>query len=385
MSASQAQIMIVDDSTHERELLTDLLSDDFNLTSLDSGSSCLQLSVDIQPDIILLDVNMPDIDGLETCKLLKNNKNTEDIHILMLSGASSEDDLLKGYEAGCDDYITKPFNIDELVAKIKVCLKAKEREKKLAENSEHSHHTLKQEDKIELMMDFLDGIIKSNAPSQLSEILLDSTIALGLDCVIYFPTIKEPILLGATPDSLEMQLIEKTRADGRHCFHFQHRCALHLKHVSLLVRNLTCVNDSERENKVNELLMLLSGVEARIKVVKDTPDDETDDSHGANQMPENHTNLISSSYDIIGQVSQKFSDCELETHNILNQLRRDVDELLLPMGLTEQQENALLSLLDKSMEKLDSLDDLYSAGNEDLQQALLQLKSMIPNSACELF
>jgi len=73
------------------------------------------------PDLILLDLMMPGMDGYEVCSLLKKESLTEKIPVIMLTAKDEIQDKLEGFEIGADDYVTKPFNLNELKARIKVC------------------------------------------------------------------------------------------------------------------------------------------------------------------------------------------------------------------------------------------------------------------------
>lgn len=76
-----------------------------------------------KPDLVILDLMLPDVDGLEICKILKKNDETKNIPIIMLTAKSEEFDKVLGLELGADDYITKPFSVRELLARIKAVLR----------------------------------------------------------------------------------------------------------------------------------------------------------------------------------------------------------------------------------------------------------------------
>lgn len=85
-----------------------------------SGQEALRLSIEQKPDIILLDICMPGIDGYDTCRLLKNTPETNSIPIILISGLDNEEEVAEGFNAGCDEYLTKPFQMSELMNKIEV-------------------------------------------------------------------------------------------------------------------------------------------------------------------------------------------------------------------------------------------------------------------------
>lgn len=109
-------IMIVDDSKTYLDILVNTLSPDYELQVIDSGQTALQIIEKGVPDLILLDVLMPDINGYEVCRKLKSNPRTKDIPIIFLTAMTSEFYEAKGLEMGAVDYITKPF-LPELVKK----------------------------------------------------------------------------------------------------------------------------------------------------------------------------------------------------------------------------------------------------------------------------
>jgi len=125
-------IFIVDDKLENRELLTMLLSD-YQLHIAESGKQCLELLMDIKPDLIFLDVLMPEMDGYEVCKTLKQDAANCDIPVIFVSALNTIEDRLKGYDAGGEDYISKPYDIKELLYKLDLALENKKSREDLQE------------------------------------------------------------------------------------------------------------------------------------------------------------------------------------------------------------------------------------------------------------
>jgi two-component system KDP operon response regulator KdpE len=118
VASSQGTILIVDDDASVRRALhLTLRALGFRISEVSCGQEALALARTIQYDVVLLDLNMPGIDGLETCRRLR--KLLPRIAILMLSVRDSEQDRVNALEAGADDYVTKPFHIRELTARIR--------------------------------------------------------------------------------------------------------------------------------------------------------------------------------------------------------------------------------------------------------------------------
>lgn len=114
-------ILIVDDEPPIREVLVyNLKKEGYNVIEAEDGITAVDIATEQRPDLILLDIMLPKLDGLSVCKRIKNTYN---VPILMLTAKDSEIDKILGLELGADDYITKPFSVRELVARVKANLR----------------------------------------------------------------------------------------------------------------------------------------------------------------------------------------------------------------------------------------------------------------------
>ena len=121
---SKEKILVVDDEKDIVELLQyNLEKEGYKISAVFSGEQCLENVKTELPDLILLDLMLPEIDGLDVCKFLKNNPQTSHIPIIMLTAKGEETDIVLGLELGSDDYITKPFKVRELLARVKAVLR----------------------------------------------------------------------------------------------------------------------------------------------------------------------------------------------------------------------------------------------------------------------
>lgn len=117
-------IFVVDDEAHIRELITyNLEENGYIAAAFETGEEMLAALEKRQPALILLDIMLPGLSGLEVCKQLKRNPNTKDIPIIFLTAKAEEIDKVLGLELGGDDYISKPFGVRELIARIGTVLR----------------------------------------------------------------------------------------------------------------------------------------------------------------------------------------------------------------------------------------------------------------------
>jgi CheY-like chemotaxis protein len=120
-------ILIVDDFPKNLQVLANIIKSetDYNIAAATSGVRALKIVENILPDLVLLDVMMPDMDGLEVCRHLKTSEFTRDIPVIFLTAKSGADDIVNGFGVGAVDYITKPFNGTELLARMRTHLELK--------------------------------------------------------------------------------------------------------------------------------------------------------------------------------------------------------------------------------------------------------------------
>jgi two-component system, OmpR family, alkaline phosphatase synthesis response regulator PhoP len=112
------RLLLVDDEYFNYEILKAALAAKFDVNYADSGKSCLASAIANPPDIILLDICMPGLDGYDTCRLLKHTPETKDIPVMMVTGLESPREQQAGFDAGCDAYVVKPFTMTLLLEQI---------------------------------------------------------------------------------------------------------------------------------------------------------------------------------------------------------------------------------------------------------------------------
>ena len=118
------KILIIEDTEFMKKLISDVLKEaDYEVVTASSGEEGLQKVREEKPDLVLLDVVMPGMDGFEVCKILRDDESNNLMPIIMLTAQENEDDKLEGLELGADDYIIKPFNSRELVSRVRNTLK----------------------------------------------------------------------------------------------------------------------------------------------------------------------------------------------------------------------------------------------------------------------
>ncbi len=124
MNVLAPKILIVEDEVSQVEILRfNLCQQGFDVSVAMDGEEGVQAAVEDPPDLILLDWMLPNLSGIEICRQLRRNKSTREVPIIMLTARSEERDKIRGLNIGADDYVTKPYSIKELIARIRSALR----------------------------------------------------------------------------------------------------------------------------------------------------------------------------------------------------------------------------------------------------------------------
>ena len=210
-------ILIVDDEERNIKLLKVMLSfENYNLSGVSSGDEALEVVADIDPDLILLDVMMPGIDGLEVCRRLKQDEKTRMIPVVMVTALNEKEHYIKAMEAGADDFLGKPVDQTELLVRVKSLLRIK------------SYHD-------DLLISYMEIAEKNNRLQELEK------IKEGLMHMIIHD-LNNP--LTAISGSLEILLMDKTETSERQ-YKTIEKCHNYCRDLNALIQSLLDIHRME--------------------------------------------------------------------------------------------------------------------------------------------
>ncbi len=135
-SAEKSLVLIVDDASANIRMLHSLLRDRHRVVFATSGDDALEQAARLLPDLILLDIIMPEMDGYEVCRRLKINLLTADIPVIFITGCSDTEDVVQGFTLGAADYVVKPFRSGELLARVATHLQLRQARQELNRKNE---------------------------------------------------------------------------------------------------------------------------------------------------------------------------------------------------------------------------------------------------------
>lgn len=259
---SLKQILIVDDHPANLASLEEILRESYRITTALNGQICLDLTYQLHPDLILLDVDMPVMDGLSVCRKLKADPSTTLIPIIFVTALSRLEERLAGYRAGADDYVSKPYDVHELLAKIRIALNnshdlkvVKQRSHQLESDVVESLSTCRELDALRQFAQNVSGCIDVRS---LGDCLLQTFDRFGLRVIVRMLGNSHYFSHAGEVGALDQEMMEAMYDKGR-MIDFGHRTLINAEHLSVLVRNMP-VHDSIRYRRWKENINLLVGV-----------------------------------------------------------------------------------------------------------------------------
>jgi len=338
-------VLAVDDEPMNLEILQELLADHYNVVTATDGQACLDTVDEIQPDIILMDVNMPKLDGIETCKQLKENSLTASIPIIFVSALASQQEKMVGYQAGADDYLCKPFDGDELTAKVALTLSASaaiaEHEKNAGETMNMAMTALSTAGNVGTALQFSNASLDCKNAEQLAELLLEYYAIYGLLITIRYVqdnTVKFYSHAGSTSD-VEQKLMNQANERGRF-IDFGKRTLMNYERISVLIKNMPVDNEQKFGEMKDNLGFIGDAAEARAKSI---------------EVENALSTIITSSKEVLHEISLEYQANAGKNDLILKLLHTDMAETFRYLEMRSEDEDSLLGILVNAEEKSKSL------------------------------
>ncbi len=361
--AKKIDILAIDDDKFIiKVIIKSLQSDSISIRTANDGESGIAEAIRKTPDIILLDVEMPGINGYEVCVRLRENEQTKEIPIVFLSSHSSLLERMQGYEVGADDYLVKPFEKDHLLARISVLIKYQSQREELAEQSQIAQKNailaMTGASELAIAMRFLEKSLSYFNINDLTQGLLDSTDQFSIDCCVMVIVNGQPLWYSSkgTVSPLEKELIEMNDKGARF-LDFGARTIVNYPSVSLLVRNMP-LEDAERYGRIKDILpILLSAVNTKINVLNTQA-----------ALSQQSTNILGSIKMIrrnLFHLGSTILQNRQNSSEIMYKLVQGLNYDFMGMGLEEDQEEYLLTTIDttieKAMEEMDAGKEIKSS------------------------
>ncbi|MCP5160133.1 MAG: response regulator [Hahellaceae bacterium] len=263
------KVLIIDDDKIVRKYLDKHLSDEFEVHLAETGEKGLEVVEHIMPDVILLDVQMPGLNGYEVCDQLKHNPGTAEVPVIFLSGRSSVRERMLGYEVGADDYIVKPCEPEELKAKMNVLIKFVGQQASLQNAYKQAKDTaivaMAGSSELGHALGFTQQSFTIRSYSVLAGRFFSVCQSFGLSCCLLFHTKQGDMFFSSKGEikPLEKELMGLLRSEQR-ISDFGSRTQFNFSRTALLVKNMP-LDDRDRYGRYKDLFpFMLEAVDAKL-------------------------------------------------------------------------------------------------------------------------
>lgn len=358
---TQINILAIDDDKISQKMIGRALADDdFVISYANDGEQGLEKALSELPDIILLDVEMPGINGYEVCDKLRSTELAKDIPVVFLSSHTSLRSRMQGYEVGGDDYLVKPFENENLVAKLKILSRYREEQKTLRTRFEEAqktaHIAMTGSSELGIAMQFVEQSYTFHNYADLSNALLQLCQQYKLNCAMM--VIAEDDHLWFSADEaikpLEKEMVEMVDRSQRFV-DFGFRSIINYQNLSLLVKNMP-LDDMDRYGRIKDLLpMLLAAVDSKINSIKA----DLALRHQSEEIMRSFGQIRSRLF----YLAKSLVSNQQQSAELLQSMVTELNSDLLGMGLDDDQEAYILNRIDTAIEdankQLDASSTLY--------------------------
>lgn len=265
-------VLIVDDDTVFAQVIAGVLKGRHELEVASNGPEALRMAEELKPDAVLLDIEMPDMDGYEVCHALRSRDETRELPVIMVSSHNDINSRLAAYEVGADDYVSKPIRAEELRYKTAGAVaRGHERRRLEAARGEAMNMAMMMMTNMGetgVVMNYLRRCFQIETILELARETLGSIGEFGLKALIQVRDTYETISLSSDGPAtdLEESVIERARGMGR-IFEFSSRMAVNYEHVTLIGLNVP-QDDADRRGRLRDNLAIIAeGMNSRVQTL----------------------------------------------------------------------------------------------------------------------
>lgn len=368
------RIFVVDDDPLILDMLAAILADVSDLETFSSGEACLMRLAEAKPDLFLLDVSMPVMDGYDLCRRLKGDWDTQDIPVIFVSGHDDTDTRLLCYEAGGDDFIQKPFDPAELLAKLNVASRMLAEKQALREQAGYAQRTamaaMVSMGELGTVLQFLSKSFACNTVDDLASSLLDALCQYDLLGAVQMRLGDQTLSLSKNGHNvpLEVSVLNHVRDSGR-IFQFKSRCVFNYGGVTLMVNNMP-LEDADRCGRIRDNGALLAeGADARLRAI------ETDLL--AQHRRVGIENALPRLYGTLDGVQDNYRRNCFELTQVMIDFQEALTKAFVHLGLMEKQEELLANMANDFMMRVVGTQDASLEIVEQLERLANDLKVLL--------
>jgi CheY-like chemotaxis protein len=369
------KILAVDANRLDLMGLSHMLEKEYEVSTMMDGSTCVSKAIEIKPDLILLDHELSDIDGATVCEQLKEEALTAEIPILFVSEKTTLKTRLKGYEAGAEDFIQRPYEDSELLIKIKLILGTKSRLQQLKDDSEQAFNATMtaatETGEIAAVVDFFRKSFSIRSLERLADGLLKVLLDYNLASTVFIHCGDEDLYLSSNTEVTEKdKMIIQEKADKEKIHSFGDSTIFNFRHFNLLIQKMS-VDDPDKYGRDKDNIALLGeGVDARVIAITF--------EQAQIQQGIKRKHIIEKTNMALAGLNEQQEEQQREALEIVDWLGQEMEDSFMSLGLSSKQEDFLMDLVatvrqrslmlfEKNADLSRQLEEVMEELNEDIE------------------
>ncbi len=368
------RVFVIDDDEVVREMLAALLEDEGRVTTFASAEDYLARAGEGIPDMFLLDVIMPGMNGHDLCRRLKDDFDTQDIPVTFISANDEMESRIAAYEAGGDDFIVKPFDPVELQNKLKVARRLLEEKHRLREQAGFAQRTalsaMTSMGELGVVLQFLSKSFACATPEALGQEILEALRQYDLHGAVQLRLGSEELSISPNGANvpLEVGILRHVRASGR-IFQFKTRGAFNYGGVTIMLNNLP-LDDPDKVGRIRDNVAILAeGADARLQAIGVERENRRREQGVLEALPRVHDALE------LLQDNYRATSFQLTQHMI--EFQEALMKSFVHLGLTEGQEDFLNRLANEHLQRIVAAQDQNLGVVDQLRQVADQLGGLV--------
>lgn len=356
-------VLVVDDQRSARALHQAILASEYQVEIAESGNDALQILGEMSPDLIVLDIEMPGLNGYETCRRIRESSA---VPIIFVTAHNSLESQLEAFEAGANDIVSKPVSRDVFLKKAALAIQTHLSSLRLQQekNSLHSMAMsyLSSVGETGTLLNFLRTSVQCRSYGELASRLTEAAQGLEMQCygVIRTTSGEQYFRSGGEPTGLEKDILRKVSGMGR-IFQFKNQIVVNYDHVSIIATNVP-LESSEKAGKVRDNLCVLAET---TETLTENVEMRQESMARAEQLQVALVGALTAVEHLQGEHRLMLAD----TRILLEELVENIERSFAWLGTTTDQEININKTMNESVQKI--LDVLTTRGHFDTEFASL--------------
>ncbi len=339
---TKARIFAVDDVESARGVLETTFGASHGIETFETGEACLNRLPTATPDLFLLDVDLPGIDGYFVCRLIKQRPDLEQTPVIFISGLDDLESRLQGYESGGIDFIVKPYDLAELQQKVELALAQRETrvalQQQINDTEVLTSLIMSNLDEYALLIRFLRTLTGCLTPDAVADATLAMLTSFKLPCSIQLRLPDAELTVGTQGKStpLEASIINHVKNMGT-IFEFQSRAAFNYPRVTLLVQQMPLADPDLCGRLRDHLAIAAESIESKLEAM------ETRQAKA--RTTDGISALLGSLQNTVALFGQRYDKARYKSTALTQEMLDELSQSFAHLGMSDEQEKRIIDIV----------------------------------------